>query len=286
MTIKYRFYESDKDQHLQYAFWNEQTSKLPYAWKPTKSPILFREQTYFHPQSRSFAFDGDELVGYISFSGSGDFVSLGYPWVKEGYQEIRDTLFDKVFGFASSKAYGGKVFAQRFREQWVDQIDYFQSKGFEITNASPILGKHLTGEQTTFNVPFKGEWNIMEGFDFDQWKSVIEKNGECSLQDLLMLEEYYRSVDFDFSLVGEVSGEIVAVIGVTLRKDTHYAEVLAVSILEDYIKNFKEMFHHIENEVTKRKGRLISIYESDVPPSCKSILGLTELTKDVMMFKR
>jgi hypothetical protein len=57
MAIYYRFYESEEDLDLQYSFWEKITSKLPYAWKMTKSPTIFKEQAIFHPHSRCFAFD-------------------------------------------------------------------------------------------------------------------------------------------------------------------------------------------------------------------------------------
>lgn len=285
MTIHYRFYEGEEDLQLQYSFWEKMTSNLPYAWKMTKSPAIFKEQTNFHPQSRCFAFDGEELIGYMSFTGSGDFVSLGYPWVKEGYQEIRDVLFDKVYGFASSETYGGKVFAQRFREQWEDQIDFFQKKGFEITNKSPIIGRHLTDQQDHYHSTLNGKWKIEEGFSFEKWKSIMVKNEEITPQELSMMEEYYGSVDFDFSLIGEEAGQLVACIGVTIRKDTSYAEVLAVSIHKEYKSLFEQIFQLVMKEVSKRNGRIISVYESDVPSNCKSKMELKEITKDVMMVK-
>jgi hypothetical protein len=285
MAIYYRFYEGEEDLDLQYSFWEKTTSKLPYAWKMTKSPTIFKEQANFHPHSRCFAFDEEELIGYMSFTGSGDFVSLGYPWVKDGYQEIQDVLFEKVYGFASSDKYGGRVFAQRFREQWEDQIHFLQLKGFKITNKSPIIGRNLTDEQAAHNSTLRGTWRLEEGFTFEKWKSVMEKNGEITPQELSMMEEYYGSVDFDFSLIGEEAGELVTVIGVTIRKDTSFAEALAISIHNEYKILFEEIFRLVMKEVYKRNGRMISVYERDVPSKCKSMLGLKEISKDVMMVK-
>ena len=85
MSITYKYFEGEKDLDVQYDFWRKTTSTLPFAWKPTMSPIIFKEQKEFDPRSRCFAYEGDDLIGYMSFTGKGDFVSLGYPWVLSGY---------------------------------------------------------------------------------------------------------------------------------------------------------------------------------------------------------
>jgi hypothetical protein len=285
VTIHYRFYQDEQDMDLQYAFWKKATAKLPYAWKSTTSPNVFKEGEHFHPKSRCFAFDGEELVGYMSFTGSSKFVSLGYPWVKEGYQMIRDNLFQRVFDFASSDEFGGKMFAQRFREQWTDQIDYFQSKGFQITNASPILGTALCEEQTLFSPQIDWSCRIDEGFDFEKWKTVTENNGETAPQQLDMMKVYYGSVDFDFSFIIEREGQLAAVVGVTIRPDTAYAEALAVAISTKYKGDFNNIFRIIMKETYSRGGRMIALYESYVPSLNKAELGLEIVTKDIMMVK-
>jgi hypothetical protein len=105
--------------HLQNAFWVQVTRDLPWCWKPTTSPTLFARGTQFDPRSRCFAFDDDRLVGYMSFTGHGDFVSLGYPWVLPGYEgELQEKLYDAVYCFAAGPEHGGRTFAQRLRQQW------------------------------------------------------------------------------------------------------------------------------------------------------------------------
>ena len=112
MTITYRFYEGSKDLQRQIDFWIKATNELPFAWKPTLSPNQFIEQQQFHPKSRCFAFDGDQIIGYMSFTGSSEFVSLGYPWVLSGYEgEVQDELYNRIYGFAVSEAFGAKMFA-------------------------------------------------------------------------------------------------------------------------------------------------------------------------------
>ncbi|WP_175987578.1 hypothetical protein [Bacillus sp. Marseille-Q1617] len=285
MTIHYRFYQDEQDMDLQYDFWKQATASLPYAWKSTRSPTLFKEGDHFHPKSRCFAFDGEELVGYMSFTGSSKFVSLGYPWVKECWKMIQDDLFHRVFDFASSEEFGAEMFAQRFREQWTDQIGYFQSKGFEVTSASPILGAALSKEQTLFSPRTNWSWRIEEGFNFEKWRTVTENDGQASQQQLEMMKEYYGSVDFDFSFVMESEGQPAAVVGVTIRPDTAYAEALAVSISEEFKEDFDTIFRLVIKETYLRGGRMISVYESYVPSINISNLGLDIVTKDIMMVK-
>ena len=86
MTVTLRNYRGPEDIHLQNAFWVQVTRDLPWCWKPTISPLLYAKGAQFDPRSRCFAFDGDRLVGYMSFTGQGEFVSLGYPWVLPGYE--------------------------------------------------------------------------------------------------------------------------------------------------------------------------------------------------------
>ncbi|MGM0827368.1 MAG: hypothetical protein ACQEWF_01355 [Bacillota bacterium] len=88
----------------------------------------------------------------MSFTGRGDFVSLGYPWVLSGYEGIQDELFDRVYGFAISDQYGGKILALRFREQWENQILYFEAKGFEFTNESELIGRYLSSVESSEDI--------------------------------------------------------------------------------------------------------------------------------------
>lgn len=285
MSIHFRFYEGESDMLLQYSFWEKVTSELPYAWKMTKSPLIFKEKEGFHRKSRCFAFNGNELVGYMSFTGSREFVSLGYPWVKDGYEEIRDLLFDKVYGFASSTEYGAKLFAQRFREQWVEQIHYFEEKGFHITNKSPLLGTELTEEHGRIEQLLGRDCYVEEGFSFEKWEQVATHNNDVTESQLTMMKEYYGSVDFDFSVVVEHNRELTAVVGITMRKDTSYAEVIAFTIQKQYEHLTEHILRVVMNEVIKRDGKTITISERYVAVEYQKSLGLKLVTSDMMMVK-
>ncbi|MGD6847761.1 hypothetical protein [Rossellomorea aquimaris] len=285
MSITYKYFEGENVLALQYDFWRKITSTLPFAWKPTMSPILFKEQKEFDPRSRCFAYEGDDLIGYMSFTGKGDFVSLGYPWVLSGYEGIQDELFERVYGFAVSDEYGGRILAQRFREQWKDQILYFEAKGFEITNESKLIGKYLSKvESTEDNIEFS--WKVSNEFIFEDWRSIMEENDEVNEAQIKMMEEYYSSVDFDFSISFFNEEQMIGVMGVTLREDTNYSEVLSFGILQEFKIHKGKMICVLMNEARSRGAETIIFHASDIPEGdIQKELGLSELTKDVMMVK-
>lgn len=284
MYITYKYFQDENDLALQFDFWRKITSTLPFAWKPTMSPIIFKEQKEFDPRSRCFAYDGDDLVGYMSFTGRGDFVSLGYPWVLSGYEGIQDELFERVYGFAVSNEYGGKILAQRFREQWEKQILYFETKGFEITNESELIGRYLLNVESTEDFEFS--WQVSDEFRFEDWRSIIEKNDEVNESQIKMMEEYYSSVDFDFSIVFFCEELMIGVMGTTLREDTKFSEVLSFGILQEFKIHKGKMMNVLMNEARSRGAQTITFHASDIPEKdIQKELGISELTKDVMMVK-
>jgi len=116
VPIRFRNYEGPEDIALQHTFWLAATRELPWCWKPTTSPAQYLAGRQFDPRSRCFAFEDDLLVGYMSFTGEGQLVSFGYPWVLAGYEgELQEGLYALVYGFAAGVEYGRKTFAQRFR---------------------------------------------------------------------------------------------------------------------------------------------------------------------------
>lgn len=288
MTIIYRFYENDSDLELQYDFWTKITKELPYAWKPTSSPKIFQSQSEFNAKSRCFAFDDDQLVGYMSFSGNGNFVSLGYPWTLPEYEgAVQDELFSKVFGFAISKEYGGKVIAQRFRGQWNKQINYFLSKGFEITGRSQIIGaQYPILIKNIQNIP-DFTFQIKDEFKFDIWKNLKLKQQTYSKEQITMMNEYYRSIEFDYSVECKIGEEIIAYFGVTIRPDTAYSEILAVALHEKAVPYFYDLMTLIHHENANRKVNTVTISKSYLPKGILlEKLGFTPLTEDVMMYIR
>jgi hypothetical protein len=286
MTITYRHFESPEDLNLQYDFWIEATRTLPYAWKPTKSPKQFFTQKEFHPKSRLFAFDGKKLVGYMSFTGKGDFVSLGYPWVLPEYKYIQDELFHQVYSFATSKEYGGKVLAQRFRKQWEDQIHYFLNKGFEITNSSPIVGRKLN-ETLLLNDDNELTYEIKNDFEFPKWKAIKEASNNIGPDELEMMKEYYSSVDFNFSIHFSNAGRELGYFGITIRPDTGFSEIIAVGLSDGADAYILPMLNIISKESLKRGASVIAMYKSELPDEISlNDLLFEVISEDVMMFNR
>ena len=194
-----------------------------------------------------------------------------------GYEgEVQEELYRNVYGFAESEAFGGKMFAQRFRSDWTQQIDYFLSKGFEITRRTPILVSNFD------NVNAENDLIVENGFTFEKWERLVKKYDHPTEEQLAMMKEYYSSVDFDFSVSFEEEGYF----GVTLRRDTGYVEIVAVAI-NPYTKSFSKMIETIMKECKSRGAKLISIAASHIPQNTLlNELGFTEQTEDVMLMKK
>lgn len=285
MKITFRHYENPEDLHLQYEFWKRRTRSLPFSWKATTSPSQFKEQPEFDPRSRWFAFDGDKLVGYMSFTGQGSMVSLGYPWVLSDYKDhVQDELFKRVYNFAISEEYGGKVLAQRFRKQWDEQIKYFLQKGFTITSRSPLLGKEIKQPSSFLHKSLPYE--ITNHFNFSEWKQLAETNPEISNEEITMMKDDYSSVDFDFSISFTDGNKRVGYTGVTIRSDTGYAEAVAFIMDPSYEKKLTEMFICIEDEAAKRKANTIAVAEGNLHDSNVLLEKRYEqITEDVFVMK-
>jgi len=228
MTITFRNYRGPEYLDLQNAFWVQATRGLPWCWKPTISPALYAQGGQFDPRSRCFAFEGERLVGYMSFTGEGEFVSLGSPWVLPGYQgELQEQLYDAVYGFAASPEYGGKKFAQRFREQWTDQISFFERHGFRAESIGSIHALDLLSAADP-QIWVSGEVEVQDRFCWDDF--CMLSVGRVSRDQLAMWKQYFETVDFDFAVKAKHGANAAGMIGVAIRPDTRFAEMIAVAI--------------------------------------------------------
>ncbi len=284
MKVTIRRFKKESDMDLQYDFWRKVTAPLPYAWKPTLSPRKFRHQEEFDPKTRCFAFDGDQLVGHMGFTGEGRFVSFGYPWVLGGYEGVlQEEMYEKIYHYAISAEYGAQTLAQRFRAQWTDQIEFFKKKGFEVTGRSPIVGRSVSDV-----IPPTVEClelQIESGFNIETFLSVAEKASDTSADTLSFYRTYYASVDFDFSVSCVKEGGVIGYFGVTHRKDTGYAEVIAFA--EGHSDVFEVGLGTIINELARRKAQTVSLYEASAPSQEQlKKLGFELITEDVMMMKQ
>ena len=228
MTISLRNYRGAEDIDLQNAFWVQVTRDLPWCWKPTIAPLLYSQGEQFDPRSRCFAFEGDRLIGYMSFTGQAEFVSLGYPWVLPGYEgRLQEELYDAVYGFASGPDYGGRRFAQRFREQWTDQVSFFKRHGFVVQRKDPIYVLDLR-TITPSQIRVTSQVECSAQVSWDDFHAV--STHRLPVQELSMWKQYFQTVDFDFSIRARRWDMVVACMGVAIRSDTGFAEIIAVGV--------------------------------------------------------
>jgi hypothetical protein len=286
MPITYREYQDKSDLDLQYKFWIKITKDMPWSWKPTISPSIFINGKQFDPRTRVFAFDEDKLVGYMSFTGEGTFVSLGYPWVLPGYEgEIQEELYDRVFGFASSNEYGGKFFAQRFREQWIEQIEFFIKKGFSVTSSQSLLGTQideldLNTQESVYTIEISDDFNIDDFIDVARRtkESITEEEEE-------MVSQYFQSVDFDHSVIAKKDDLITAISGVTIREDTGYSEVLSLAVDRNHNEAFSSslavLLEHLKQKDVKNLG-IPSVENKYILKELKK-LNFKHITANVML---
>jgi hypothetical protein len=228
MTVTLRNYQGPEDIDLQNSFWMEATRELLWCWKPTISPVLYSRGAQFDPRSRCFAFEGNQLVGYMSFTGHGEFVSLGYPWVLPEYEgELQERLYNGIYGFAASPEYGGKIFAQRFRRTWRAQISFFKRHGFTDQKCNPVYALDI-GSAVIPEAPISYEIEIHPGFCWEEFRELASRHS--SQKELKMSELYFQSVDFDFSVTARSKSKLLAYLGFTVRMDTGFAELIAVAL--------------------------------------------------------
>jgi N-acetylglutamate synthase-like GNAT family acetyltransferase len=228
MTVTLRNYRGPEDIHLQNSFWLKVTRDIPWCWKPTISPLLYAKGTQFDPRSRCFAFDGERLVGYMSFTGQGEFVSLGYPWVLPGYEgALQEELYERVYGFAAGPEYGGTNFAQRFRAQWTAQISFFERHGFVVQRRDPLYALDLRAITISqFRITSQVECPAQISWDDFQELSA----NRLPAEQLSMWKQYFQTVDFDFAVRAQRNGRAGACMGIAIRPDTGFAELIAVAV--------------------------------------------------------
>ena len=228
MGVTLRNYRGPEDLQLQNDFWVQATRHLPWCWKPTLSPVLYSKGAQFDPRSRCFAFEGERLVGYASFTGDGEFVSFGYPWVLPGYEgELQEKLYEAVYGFAASREYGGRKFAQRFREQWTAQVSFFERHGFVRQRPDPIYAVDLRAA-TISQVPVGCDLECSARFCWDDFHELSA--ARLPAPELSMWKQYLQTVDFDFAVKASRGGVPAAYLGIAIRHDTGFAELIAVAV--------------------------------------------------------
>jgi hypothetical protein len=285
MTITFRNYQSPADIGLQEAFWAQATRQLPWCWKPTRSPALYSKGQQFDPRSRCFAFEGGQLVGYASFTGQGDFVSLGYPWVLPGYEgDLQEKLYDSVYGFAASAEYGGKAFAQRFRQHWAAQISFFERHGFVVQRSDPIYALDI-GAFPIPHVSSQYRVTCHPTFCWDDFRDLSART--ATPQQLSMWQQYFQTVDFDFAVKASTTSLPVAYFGIAVRHDTYFAELIAVALDSTEREAFMPCLLTAIAQARSREARFLGTKTMPLDGTDKSLLeiGFRKVSEELILSK-
>lgn len=284
MGITFRSYESPQDIDLKQEFWVETTRPLPWCWKPTISPVLYSRGKQFGPRSRVFAFDNGRLIRYCSFTGQGEFVSLGYPWVLPGFEgELQEQLFDSVWGFAASDEYGGRVFAQRFRQHWTAQISFFERHGFSVQRRDPIYATDLRARLTGLA---PSAVTCFDQFRWDEFRPICES--PLPEAQLDMWRQYFETVDFDFAVRAVRDMKPLAYIGIAVRGDTGFAEIVASALETREVEGARSSLLSAILESRQRKAiwlgtKAFHLVEAQ---AIFEELGFQKVTEELLMSKQ
>ncbi|MHA2154343.1 MAG: hypothetical protein ACXABU_03310 [Candidatus Hodarchaeales archaeon] len=263
--ISYRNFQEDQDLELQRKFWMEVTKELPWAWKPNRSQQNFAKSPDFDPRTKTFAFEREELVGYMSCIKRERFIPFGFPWVRKGYEgEVQEELYRRMFEFASGPL-GGKSFLQRFREEWTSQIDFFRNKGFQLAFSYPIYIRNLNSAQlgvSDSNFTTK----ILPNLPSEILTDLASKDTRYKTENITELYNFYTDIDFDLILVLYDNDKAISMTAVTSREDTAYSELNLVISDDEYPKATNSILEYALEELYKRQRKHVSItLEEDDP---------------------
>lgn len=286
MAIVFRNYQGPEDLALQQAFWVQATRDLPWCWKPTRSPAVYSAGSKFDPRSRRFAFKDGKLVGYCSFTGQGDFVSMGYPWVLPGYEgELQEDLYESVYSFAAGREYGGRTFAQRFRQQWKAQVLFFERHGFAIQRRDPLYALDISRHSGTA-VPPQYHVKCHTEFRWDDFCKLAAPH--CPGEQMHMWRQYFETVDFDFAVEASEEGRSVIYLGFAVRSDTALAEIIAAAVDPAATEAFHSCLMAAITELRTRKARFLGTKPIAVNgwETLISNLEFEKVTEELLMFKQ
>ena len=285
MAITLRNYRGPEDLRLQETFWRQATRELPWCWKPTVSPGLYSKSPQFDPRSRCFAFDGDRLAGYASFTGHDEFVSLGYPWVLPGYEgDLQETLYERTYGFAASPEYGGRTFAQRFRQPWTAQISFFERHGFAIQSTDPIYALSLR-PATLENVSSQYQVACQPEFCWDDFEELSALR--LAPEPLNQWRQYFQTVDFDFCVTATRKGKLAACLGLAIRQDTGFAELIAVALEPAEPRALPPCLSIAAAQSHLRNAKFLGTKSIPVPASQEVLaqMGFKKVSEEVLLSK-
>jgi hypothetical protein len=237
----------------------------------------------------------------MSFTGNGEFVSLGYPWVLAGYEgELQERLYDSVYGFAAGPEYGGKTFAQRFRQQWTAQISFFENHGFVESRREAIYALDLRTAAGDANLIHTGaaisdhskktqqpdyRVEVHQGFEWHEFERVA--GATLPGPQLAMLNAYCQSVQLDFSISAEKREELIAYAGSTVRADTGFAELNVAGLDKRSVDAITPCVITAVYELRSRNALFLGVKPMQIGgrPSIFERLGFVRVT-DELYFSR
>ena len=123
-----------------------------------------------------------------------------------------------------SPEYGGRTFAQRFRQPWPAQTSFFKRHGFTEQKSSPVYALDVRSARIP-EISIPSEIEIHPGFRWEQFRELA--SSDSAQEELETFELYFRSVDFDFSVTATAQSRLIGYLGFTIRSDTGFAELIA-----------------------------------------------------------
>ncbi|MCL6442529.1 MAG: hypothetical protein K6T83_03560 [Alicyclobacillus sp.] len=128
--------------------------------------------------------------------------------------------------------------------------------------------------------------HIVDSFSFDCFMDIAEQRPDFTEDDRNMLRDYYASVDFDFS-VRMITESSAAYFGVTVRKDTGFAEVIAGAMTSSSDEVFVPCMRAIAAKLRTFGVKHLGIYEFLAPSATSLVeLGFRQRTNEVMLMKQ
>src|SRR5207302_2749084 len=102
------------DETAQVAIYNEATAQLPKFKPATLDEVRRRcRAPEFDPQTRFFAIDNEQPVGYAGFHANG---RISYPWCRKGFESLAAALLETVL--QAMRARGMKKAFAAYRGDW------------------------------------------------------------------------------------------------------------------------------------------------------------------------
>jgi hypothetical protein len=239
----------------------------------------------------------------MSFSGVGDFVSLGYPWVLPGYEgELQERLYDEVYGFAAGPHHGGKTFAQRFRQQWAAQISFFKRHGFTEQRHDPFFVLDLraanaptnsgTADSLLHDLPESApptpcySVEIQPQFEWRQFQKLV--SADLPKGHLAIFDLYFQTVDFDFAVKATKGSCLTAYMGFTIRSDTGFAELITGAVDHAARDVFQPCLLAAVHELQSRGALFLGTKSTPSAGASEAIsqMGFQKVSEDLMLVKQ